>query len=113
MSHAKRTSKRRSRLKAVTVLGIAGVLLAGSASAALVAPTGEEEISSVNLATSDVFDKENAAAHRPGLQLARQRGRGDGRGSAVYRGYGIYQGSGGGAYGGGGGATSGGAPDGT
>jgi hypothetical protein len=39
MSHAKRASKRRSRAKAVTVLGVAGALsLAGGASGAAVGP---------------------------------------------------------------------------
>ena len=69
--------------------------LAGGASEAAVGPAGdiatentapvitlgEEEISDVSLATFYVFDKENAGAHRPGLQLA--RGRGGRRGCAV------------------------------
>jgi hypothetical protein len=79
MSHAKRASKRRSRAKAVTVLGVAGVLsLAGGASGAAVGPPGdtltastaitldEEEISDVSLSTFYVFDHENAGARRPG-----------------------------------------------
>jgi hypothetical protein len=85
MSHAKQASKRRSRTKAVTVLGVAGALsLAGGPSEAAVGPPGdtrsenpppvitlgEEEISDVTLATFYVFDNENAGAHRPGLQLA-------------------------------------------
>lgn len=97
MSHAKQASKRRGRRKAVTVLGVAGMLsLAGGASGAAVGPAGdtltentapvitlgEEEISDVSLATFYVFDNENAGAHRPGLQLARGRG----RGCAVHRG---------------------------
>ena len=42
MSHAKRASKRRSRAKAVTVLGVAGALsLAGGASGAAVGPPGD------------------------------------------------------------------------
>jgi hypothetical protein len=62
MSHAKQASKRRSRAKAVTVLGVAGALsLAGGASGAAVGPPGdtlmantaltldEEEISDVSL----------------------------------------------------------------
>jgi hypothetical protein len=96
MSHAKQPSKRRSRTKAATVLGVAGALsLAGDASAAIVGPAedipaenaapaitlGEEEISDVSLATFYVFDKENAGVHRPGLQLA--RGRGGRRGCAA------------------------------
>jgi hypothetical protein len=84
MSHAKQASKRRSRAKAVTVLGVAGTLsLAAGASA--VSPTvdtptentaitlGEEEISDVSLATFYVFDNENAGAHRPGVQFAKAR----------------------------------------
>jgi hypothetical protein len=113
-------------MKAVTVLGIAGLLsLAGGASAAFVGPAddmptentaplitlGEEEISDVSLATSYIFDKENAGAHRPGLQLAKSRG----RSRAVYRGGGggFYAApyGGGGSYGGGGGGSAGG-PDG-
>jgi hypothetical protein len=85
MSHAKRASKRRSRAKAVTVLGVAGALsLAGGASEAAVGPPGdaltanttitldEEEISDVSLSTFYVFDHENAGAHRPGLELAKR-----------------------------------------
>jgi hypothetical protein len=101
MSHAKQASKRRSRTKAVTVLGVAWALsLAGGASEAAVGPPGdtrsenpppvitlgEEEISDVTLATFYVFDNENAGAHRPGLQLAK-RTRGHG-GCAVHRGCG-------------------------
>jgi hypothetical protein len=101
MSHAKRASKRRSRAKAVTVLGVAGALsLAGGASEAAVGPVGdtptentapvitlgEEEISDVSLATFYVFDNENAGTRRPGLKLAK-RTRGHG-GSAVHRGCG-------------------------
>jgi hypothetical protein len=85
MSHAKQTSQRRSRTKAVTVLGVAGALsLAGGASGAAVGPPGdtltenaaitldEEEISDVSLSTFYVFDHENAGARRPGLQLAQR-----------------------------------------
>jgi hypothetical protein len=84
MSHAKH-SKRRSRAKAVTVLGVAGALsLVGSASGAAVGPQGdtqtastaitldEEEISDVSLSTFYVLDHENAGARRPGLQLAQR-----------------------------------------
>ena len=89
MSRAKRSSKRRGRTKAVTALGVAGMLsLASGASEATVGPVGdapnekaapvitlgEEEISDVSLATFYVFDNENARVHRPGLQLARARG---------------------------------------
>jgi hypothetical protein len=87
MSHEKRASKRRSRAKAVTILGVAGALsLAGGASGAAVSPPSdtlmankevtlyEEEISDVSLSTFYVFDHENAGARRPGLQLAQRRG---------------------------------------
>ena len=101
MPHTKQASKRRSRAKTVTVLGVAGALsLAGGESRAAVSaagdiPTentaplvtlGEEEISDVSLSTFYVFDNENAAAHHRGLQLAK-RTRGHG-GSAVHRGCG-------------------------
>jgi hypothetical protein len=89
MSRAKQASKRRSRAKAITVLGVAGTLsLAGSVSGVTISPTGdsptentavtlhEEEISDVSLSTFYVFDHENAGARRPGLQLTlRTRGR--------------------------------------
>ena len=86
MSHAKQTSKRRSRAKAVT-LGVAGALsLAGGASVAAVGTAGdtltanmaitfdEEEIFDASLSTFYVFDHENAGARRPGLQLAQRTG---------------------------------------
>ena len=101
MSRSKQTSKGSSRRRAVTALGVAGALslAAGGASASIgpardiptenTAPVftlGEEEISDVSLATFYVFDKENAGAHRPGVQLAaRACGRGC-RGCAVHRG---------------------------
>ena len=85
MSHAKQASKRKGRRKAVTVLGVAGMLaLAGGAAGAAVGPAGdtltgntaitldEEEISDVSLSTFYVFDHENAGARRPGLQLAQR-----------------------------------------
>jgi hypothetical protein len=85
MSHGKRTSKRKGRTKAVMVLGVAGTLsLAGGASRAAVGPPGdtltantavtlhEEEISDVSLSTFYVFDRENAEARRPGLQLTQR-----------------------------------------
>ena len=86
MSRAKQTSKRRGRSRVVTALGVAGALsLAGGASASI-SPAGdiptrntapvllaEEEISDVSLATFYVFDKENAGAHRSGVQLAAKR----------------------------------------
>ena len=87
MSHAKRNSKRKGRTKAVTVLGVAGALSLGGASAgAAVGPPSdtltenttftlyEEEISDVSLSTFYVFDHKNAGARRPGLQLAQRRG---------------------------------------
>ena len=81
MAQAKRASKqKRSRSKAVPVLGLAGLsmTLAGGASASTWRPghrravgpdsgprqeifLGEEEISDVSLSTFYVFDKENAA----------------------------------------------------
>jgi hypothetical protein len=92
MPRSKQTSKARSRRRAVTAWGVAGALslAAGGASASIgpagdlptenTAPVftlGEEEISDVSLATFYVFDKENARAHRPGVQLAaRACGRG-------------------------------------
>jgi hypothetical protein len=85
MSHGKRNSKRKSRTKAVTLLGVAGALsLAGGASGAAVGPPGdtltpntavtlyEEEISDVSLSTFYVFDHENAGAHRPSLHLTQR-----------------------------------------
>jgi hypothetical protein len=94
MSHAKRASKRRSRAKAVTVLGVAGALsLAGGASGAAVGPPRdtqtantavtlhEEEISDVSLSTFYVFDHENAGVRRPGLQLTQRTRSRPGQGS--------------------------------
>ena len=101
MSRSKQTSKGSSRSRAVTAFGVAGALslAAGGASASLgpardiptkntapVITLGEEEISDVSLSTFYVFEKENAGAHRPGVQLAaRACGRGC-RGCAVHRG---------------------------
>ena len=87
MSRSKQTSKGRGRRRVVTALGVAGALsLAGGASASI-SPAGdiptqntapvilaEEEISDVSLATFYVFDKENAGAHRSGVQLAAGEG---------------------------------------
>jgi hypothetical protein len=108
MSRAKQISNRRSRTKAVTVLGVAGALsLAGgpsggpagdtpTESTAPVITLDEEEISDITLATFYVFDNENAGAHRPGLQLAkRTHGHGGDRGRAVNRGCGGCGGCGG------------------
>ena len=82
MSHGNRNSKRKSRTKVVTVLGVAGAMsLAGGAA---VGPLGdtltantavtlvEEEIFDVSLSTFYAFDHENAGPRRPGLQLAQR-----------------------------------------
>ena len=88
MSHAKQVSKRKRRTKAVTALGVAGLLsLTGGASAEnvdLAKDTStenaaahheitleEEEISDVSLGTFYLFDKEDAGTHHPGIQIAR------------------------------------------
>jgi hypothetical protein len=88
MLHTKQASKRKRRSKAVPVLGAAGLLsLAGGASTQAAGPAAdiparhvepshqltlsEEEVSDVSLATFYVFDKENAAAASPGVQLVR------------------------------------------
>ena len=87
MPRVKQASKKRV-IKTVPVLGAAGLTfsLVGGASAA-VAPNqdqpklptlapghaitlGEEEIADVSLATFYVFDKENAAAAKSGVQVA-------------------------------------------
>jgi hypothetical protein len=83
---AKQASKRKSRTKAVTILGVAGLLSATSGtSAAIVGPSdriptqntasaiilGEEEISDVSLSTFYVYDKENTGTNDLGVQLAR------------------------------------------
>jgi hypothetical protein len=89
MRQVKQASKRKRMAKSVPVLGAAGLTfsLVGGASAA-VAPTtdaakspitglghefalGDEEIADVSLATFYVFDKENAAAAKNGVQEAR------------------------------------------
>ena len=88
MPRVKQVSKRKQITKAVPVIGAAGLTLSmvGGASAAAV-PTanvqpmpnvtpghqlmlGEEEISDVSLATFYVFDKENTAATKGGVQVA-------------------------------------------
>jgi hypothetical protein len=88
MRQVKQASKRKRMAKSVPVLGAAGLTfsLVGGASAA-VAPTtdaaktpnvglghefalGEEEIADVSLATFYVFDKENTAAAKSGVQVA-------------------------------------------
>ncbi len=92
MAQTKQASKRRRRVKALPVLGIAGVSLAmaAGASASTNGPAtdtqsqntlprhetflGEEEISDVSLGTFYVFDKENAAKPRLGEQVAWWRG---------------------------------------
>ncbi len=107
MSHAKQTSKRKSRTKAVTALAVAGALsLAAGASVtgdgpADRAPTknpapvitlGAEEISGVRVATFYVFDNENVRTNRPRLQFVKERRHRGSRGSAgaVYGGSAIY-----------------------
>ena len=90
MSQPKQASKRKRRIKATPVLGVAGLFsLAGGvgvASAATGAPAadvplqkitptheimlGEEEVSDVSLATFYVIDKENAAAAQSGVKVA-------------------------------------------
>ena len=91
MSSTKQASKIKRRTKAVPVMGAAGLFsLAGGvgvAAAATGGPAadlplqkvtpsheiilGEEELSDVSLATFYVFDKENAAAAKNGVQEAR------------------------------------------
>ena len=86
MPHSKPASKRRSWTKAVTILGVAGLLsAAGGASAGIVGPAenipmqntastivlGEEEISDVSLSTFYIYDKENMGTPDRGMQLAR------------------------------------------
>jgi hypothetical protein len=111
MPQVKQASKRKRLTSAVPALGAAGLTfsLVGGASAA-VAPVndqpqspnyspshqitlGEEEIADVSLATFYVFDKENTAAAKDGVQLARGGcrgcgGRGCGRGCRGCRGCG-------------------------
>ncbi len=98
-------SKKKRVMKSVPVLGAAGLTfsMVGGASAAAVptadvaqAPTvglghqvtlGEEEIADVSLATFYVFDKENTASAKGGVQLA-WRGCGGCRGCRGCRGCG-------------------------
>src|ERR1700722_12853908 len=98
MPRVKQASKKKHVTKAVPVMGAAGLTLSlvGGASAAAVptanvqplpnvAPNhaitlGEEEISDVTLASFYVFDKENTAETRGGVQLARGCGCGHGCG---------------------------------
>ena len=114
-----RASKRKSRTKAIPVLGAAGLLsLAGGASAATVpaanlplqgiAPgheiiLGDEEISDVSLATFYIFDKENAAEHGSNIQLAAKGGGCGGKGGGCGGKGGGCGGKGGGCGGKGGG----------
>ena len=92
-AHAKQPSKRKRRSKALPVLGAAGLsfsLVSGASGGPTVnLPTpntgarheitlAEEEISDVSLATFYVFDKENAGAFRPNVQLVRGGGCGGG-----------------------------------
>jgi hypothetical protein len=88
MSRVKQSSTKKRVMKSAPVLGAAGLTFSmiGGASAAAVptadaaqAPTvglgqqvtlGEEEIADVSLATFYVFDKENTASAKGGVQLA-------------------------------------------
>ena len=90
MSQPKQASKRKRRIKATPVLGVAGLFSlaggVGAASASTGAPAadvplqkitptheimlGEEEVSDVSLATFYVIDKENAAAAQSGVKVA-------------------------------------------
>jgi hypothetical protein len=106
MAQAKQPSKRKRRTKAVPILGAAGLLsLVGSSASAqtighaIDLPTRgtdashrlmliDEEISDVSLATFYVFDKENTALGRPGLELIRGGGCGGGCGGCGGRGCG-------------------------
>jgi hypothetical protein len=108
MSYRKQSSKRKRRRAAVPVLGAAGLSLS-LASGASGAPAAnmsarnfdtnheivlaEEEVSDVSLATFYVFDKENSATFRPGLQLVRGGG-GCGGGGGGCRGCGGCGGGG-------------------
>ena len=111
MPRVKQASKRKRVNKSVPVLGAAGLTfsLVGGASAA-VAPNqdqprtlnmapghavtlGEEEIADVSLATFYVFDKENTASAKTGVQVA-WRGCGGCRGCRGCRGCGGCGGGG-------------------
>jgi hypothetical protein len=124
MPQVKQASKRKRVTNVLPALGAAGLTfsLVGGASAA-VAPVndqpqtpnyspsleitlGEEEIADVSLATFYVFDKENAAAAKGGVQLARGGGC-RGGGGCGGRGGGGRGGRGGGGRGCGGGCGGG------
>jgi hypothetical protein len=109
MPRVKQASKKKSMPKSLPVLGAAGLTfsMVGGASAAAV-PTadvaqtpnlglghqvmlGEEEIADVSLATFYVFDKENTAAAKNGVQVA-WRGCGGCRGCRGCRGCGGCRG---------------------
>jgi hypothetical protein len=88
MAQAKQASKRKRRVTAAPVMGVAGMslALASGASAATTGPVvdnpslkvgpqpqitlGEEEISDVKLSTFYVFDKENSVVPQAGEKLA-------------------------------------------
>jgi len=92
MARTKNSSKRNSQKRVAPTLGIAGVSLAmaSGASASTAGPAadvprqntathhefflGEEEISDVNLSTFYVFDHENDATLKAGIQTAYWRG---------------------------------------
>src|SRR6201991_29035 len=103
MQRVKQASKKKHVTKSVPVLGAAGLTfsMVGGASAAAVptpdaaqSPTvglghqvtlGDEEIADVSLATFYVFDKENTASAKSGVQVA-WRGCGGCRGCRGWRG---------------------------
>lgn len=88
MAQAKQASKRKRRVTALPVMGVAGMSLSlvGGASAATTGPVidnpsmkvgpqpqitlGEEEIADVSLSTFYVFDKENSVVPQLGDKLA-------------------------------------------
>jgi hypothetical protein len=117
MPQAKRASKGKRPRKAVSVLGIAGASLAASTSGPVAdmpvadipsqstAPfqflsLGDEEISDVSLATFHLFDKEELATLRGGIQLARGGCGCGGHGGCGGCGHGGFGGCGHGGFGG-------------
>ena len=82
MAQAKRALKGKRLSKAVSLLGVAGVSLAGSSSGSIadmpsrntasfqLLTLGDEEIADVSLATFHLFDHENLRTRRSGIQLA-------------------------------------------
>jgi hypothetical protein len=90
MSHAKQVSTLQRRTKAVTALGVAGLLSLTNGVAEKVGPAKdtstenaaahhevileEEEFSDVSLGTFYLFDKENAGTRQPGILPANPEG---------------------------------------